>query len=252
MGDVKTNIVDFVELQLIENALSARFTEMEKLKDHNELEQAKKEQEEKRSKLDDIENNFHDIEVKRKKIEDTLGTNEEKIKSNEEKLFSGSITDSKELSNYQGEIESLKKNNSHLEDEILELMEEQDNLEPKIESLKKDLEELENTISRMKSEIEEKKEVLKHNMEGLNKRKEDVISRISEEDIKKFNDTKAKKGGIAVSVLKDNFCSVCNMEIPSIDTEKFIDSDTLYNCPVCGRLLVIYRPEIDDIKKELE
>ena len=252
MADAKTNIVDMVELQLIENAISARFADMEKLKDHQELKQAKRGLEEKKTKLEEVESNYHEIEVRRKKTEDTLGINEEKIKSNEKKLFSGSITDSKELSNYQGEIESLKKNNSHLEDDILELMEEQDNLEPERDSLKKELEELKHKISSIRSEIEEKREVLKHNMEGLNKRKEDVLARISEEDIKKYNDTKAKKGGIAVSVLKDNFCSVCNMEIPSVDTEKFIDSDTLYNCPVCGRLSVIYRPEIDDIKKELE
>ena len=35
-------------------------------------------------------------------------------------------------------------------------------------------------------------------------------------------------------------------------SEKFVDSDTFYSCPVCGRLSVLYRPEIDEIKKELE
>ena len=40
LADAKTNIVDLVELQFIENALSARFSEMEKLKDSPELNEA--------------------------------------------------------------------------------------------------------------------------------------------------------------------------------------------------------------------
>ena len=252
MVDAKTNVIDLVKLQFIENTLSARFSEMDKLKDYPELIKAREKNGEKKSKFNKIYNSIHEIEVKRKKLEDTVEINEEKIKSNEKKLFSGNITDSKELSNYQSEIDSLKKNNKRLEDDMLGLMEEQESLELGIDSLKKELGELDISINRAKREIAKKREVLKLNIECLNKKKKDVLTRTSQEDIKRYHDTKAKKGGIAVSVLKDNFCSVCNMEIPAIDTEKFVDSDTFYSCPVCGRLSVLYRPEIDEIKKELE
>ena len=70
--------------------------------------------------------------------------------------------------------------------------------------------------------------------------------------MKKYNEVKAKKGGIAVSVIRDNFCNACNMEIPSIEAERFLDSELIYRCPICGRISVLYRPEIDDIKEELE
>jgi predicted nucleic acid-binding Zn-ribbon protein len=252
LAEGNLNVIDIVELQFIDNAITARHSGIEKLKDHAELNGALKKLEENKAKLADIQENFHKIDIKRKKLEDMVGTNEGKIKSNEQKLFGGSITDSRELSNYQNEIESLKSSSSKMEDEILELMEEQEEIETAIDSFKKEIADLEELVKRTRNEIEEKKEVLRHNIEGLKHRREDVVSRIPEDGLKKYKDVKVKKGGISVSVIKDDFCSVCSMEIPHTDMEKMIDSDTLYKCPLCGRLSVLYRPELDEIKKELE
>ncbi len=252
MGEVKFEVIDLVELQAIENTVSARYTEIEKVKSSQELNEAKNKLTARKKKKKKKNSQFHEIDVKRKKHEDIVCTHDEKIKSNEGKLFSGTINDPKELSNYQEEIQMLKNSNSKLEDEILEIMEEQDMAKPGIEALKKEMVELDSIVLRIRSEMDEKLEVLKHNIEGLKKRKEDVVSRIPGDYLKKYNDLKTKKGGIAVSVIKDNFCNVCNMEIPSIETERFVDSDQVYKCPICGRMSVLYRPEMDDIKRELE
>jgi len=243
---------DLVELQTIENAISTRYSEADKVKADPGLAEAEKNLESSRQKNEEKNSQFHDLDVKRKKLEDTLGIHEEKIKNNEGKLFSGTINDAKELSNYQEEIQMLKKTSNKLEDQILEIMEEQDLIKPGMEDSKKEMAELETVVIRIKKEMDEKLEVLKHNIEGLKKRKEDVISRIPGDYLKKYNELRMKKGGIAVSVIKDNFCSVCNMEIPSIETERFVDSDEVYKCPICGRMSVLYRPEMDGIKKELE
>ncbi len=252
MGEGKFEIIDLVELQAIENAVSTRYAEIEKVKTNPELNKAEKNLELSRQKGEEKNNKFHDLDVKRKKLEDTLDTHDEKIKSNENKLFSGTINDPKELSNYQEEIQMFKNTNSKLEDEVLEIMEEQDMAKPEIEALKEEMVELDAVVKRIRSEMDGKLEVLKHNIEGLKKRKEDVVSRIPGDYLKKYNDLKPKKGGIAVSVIKDNFCSACNMEIPSIETEKFVDSDQVYKCSICGRMSVLYSPDMDDIKKELE
>ena len=252
MGEGKFEIIDLVELQAIENAVSARYTEIDKVKADPGLHKAENKLAVSRQKSEEENSKFHELDVKRKKLEDTVDTHEEKIKSNESKLFSGTITDSKELSNYQEEIQMLKNSNSKFEDEILTIMEEQDMAKPGTEALKKEMVEFESIVLRIRSEMDEKLEVLKHNIEGLKKRKEDVISRIPGDYLKKYNDLKTKKGGIAVSVIKDNFCNACNMEIPSIEAERFVDSDQVYRCPICGRMSVLYRPEMDDIKKELK
>ncbi len=248
----KLNVIDLVELQYIDNALSARSSELERLKNNPEVEDTSKKLQEKKTKYKEKGDWYHEIDVRRKKLEDNVDTNEEKIKSNEKKLFSGAITSSRELKSYQEEIDMLKKSNNNTEEKILELMEEQEAAESGIEALKNEIEALESDIKRINNEIEEKMEGIRHNIEGLRRRREDVIVRIPPENLKEYNIIRTKKAGIAVSVIKDSFCSTCNMEIPLVETEKFVDSDTLYTCPMCGRLAVLYQPEIDRIKKELE
>ncbi|MBN2072678.1 MAG: hypothetical protein JW770_01865 [Actinobacteria bacterium] len=251
MAEKKMNVVDLVELQSIENAISAGNSEMEAAKNSRELTQAEKVLESTGTELEELEKSYHDLESRKKKLEDTLDMQTARIKADEKKLFSGTIRDSKEMRNYQEEIEALKRNNSKLEDEILEIMEQQDEDDPKIKETRAKAEREEALLHRIKGEIEEKLEVIGNHIEGLNKRREDVQSRIPEEYLSEYRRLKPKKGGIAVSVLKDNFCSVCNMEISSKDAEKIIDFDEVYRCPLCGRILIIFREEIDKIIKEL-
>ncbi len=252
LTESKFDVTDLVELQLIENAISARSSEIENIKNNKEQVSAKEELKGAEGKFDEASGAYSDLESKRKKLEDTVELQNEKIKNDEKKLFSGTITSAKELENYQEEVKILKQKNSEIEDKILELMIELEEMSDKVKQAMAEKDKVEANLNRINNEMNEKIEVLKHIVEGLRKRKDDVISRIPRDHLKRYNEVKTKKGGIAVSVLKNNFCSVCNMEIPMIAAEKIEDIDEIYSCPLCGRMAVIYRSEIDAIKKELE
>lgn len=252
MDDTKLDVLALVELQMIENAISARSSEIEAVKNNKELEQTEKKLAEVKVKYDEISGRYGELESKRKKFEDTVEMQSEKIKSNEGKLFSGTITSAKEIENYQEEVKILKGKNSEIEDQILELMIKLEEMSEEVKQAGSEKARAESEVGRIKNEMNEKLEVLKHIIEGLQKRRDDVSSKIPGDYLKKYREVKSKKGGIAVSVLKDKFCNVCNMQIPAKDAEKIVDADQLYRCPLCGRLAVIYRKEIDDIRRELE
>jgi predicted nucleic acid-binding Zn-ribbon protein len=252
LTEPKFNVIDLVELQLIENTISARSSEIERIKNNKELVSTQDEFEKVKEKLNKINGVYAEMESKRKKLEDTVGMQNEKIKNDENKLFSGTITSTKELENYQQEVIFLKQKNSEMEDQILELMIELEEISERVKLAQVEKDKAEANVNRIKSEINEKTEVLKNIVEGVKKRREDVTSRIPDDYLKKYNELKGKKGGIAVAVLKDNFCNVCNMQIPAIAAEEIEDIDKIYRCPLCGRMAVIYREEIMQIKKELE
>jgi len=252
LDDPKFDVLALVELQLIENAISARSSEAEAVKNNKELEQAEKNLAKVKEKNEEINGKYNELESSRKKLEDTVEMQNDRIKSNEGKLFSGTITSAKEIENYQEEVKILKEKNSNMEDQILELMIKLEEISEEVKKADTEKAAAEAEVARIKNEMNEKLEVLKHILEGLRKRREDVSSKIPADYIKKYREVKSKKGGIAVSVLKDKFCDVCNMQIPARDAEKIVDAGELYKCPLCGRLAVIYRKEIDDIRKELE
>lgn len=252
MADKKFDPTDLVELQLVENAISARQTEINVVKTNKPLEEAKKKFDEAKENFDSAQTEYMETEEKRKKLEGKVELQSDKIKSNEGKLFSGTITSSKELENYQEENELLKASNDKYEDEILETMEVLEEMDAKVQKAKLLMEGDESEVSRVAGEMDEKLEVLQNIVNGLDNRKKDVLSRIPDDLKKRYNEVKIKKEGIAVSVLKNYFCSVCNMELPSSAAEKIEDPDEIYKCSICGRISVVYREEIDRIEKELE
>jgi len=252
LNEAKFNVVDLVELQLIENAISARLSEIGEVKNNKEQVSAREEFERAKDNFDKINSEYAGLESSRKKLEDTVELQNEKIKTNNNKLFSGTITSAKELENYQEEIKILKQKNSEMEDRILEIMIEMEERIERVKLARVERDKAEENVNRINNEVSEKIEVLKNIAEGLKKRRESVTLRIPDDYLKKYKELKDKKGGIAVAVLKDNICNICNMQIPTIAAEGIEDIDKVYRCPLCGRMAVMHRDELDAIKKELE
>ena len=67
MGEDKFVITDLVELQAIENAISARYAEIDKVKAEPSLVEAEKNLEESKQKSEEKESQFHDLDLKRRK-----------------------------------------------------------------------------------------------------------------------------------------------------------------------------------------
>ncbi|MBU4450259.1 MAG: hypothetical protein KKE35_03080 [Actinobacteria bacterium] len=252
MDEASYEITSLVELQLLESAILRKLNEINVLKKNEKLQKLQKELSEINEKLELSDKELVGLEHERKKLEDMIALQNEKIKKNEEKLFSGTITSAKELLNYQEEIKFLKQNNDNVESKAIELMISIDECKPRIKEIEKSIARINSEIEMVKKEAGEKTKVISDAVKRLREKRATVISKIPKDALAKYEETKAKKGGIAVAVLKDRFCDICNMEIPTGDAEKIKDLNKLYKCPLCGRMLIMYRDEIDEIKAGIE
>ena len=252
MDDSSYEITSLVEVQLLESAILRKLNEINVLKKNEKLQKLQKELSEINEKLELSDKELAGLEHERKKLEDMIALQIEKIKKNEEKLFSGTITSAKELVNYQEEIKFLKQNNDNVESKAIELMISIDERKPKIKEIEKSKARIDSEIEMVKKEVGEKTKAISDAVKRLREKRATVISKIPKDALAKYEETKAKKGGIAVAVLKDRFCDICNMEIPTGDAEKIKDLNKLYKCPLCGRMLIMYRAGIDEIKAGIE
>jgi predicted nucleic acid-binding Zn-ribbon protein len=246
------NVVSLVELQLTESSILRKQNEINNLRRNEKLLKLLSEIGTEKKQLDELDKALRSVEHERKKLEDIVAVHNEKIKKNEEKLFSGTITSAKELVNYQEEIKSLKQNNDELENKILEKMMEIDEYRVKIKDLSSKIAQLDSEISSLKGDIEGKIKIIEVKIKNLKDKKSAVVSIIPKEYLLKYEALKNKKGGIAVAVLKNEFCDICNMQIPSGDAEKIKDISKVHKCPLCGRMLIIHRKEIDKLKADIE
>ncbi len=246
------DILNLLRLQIVESMITSRFRELEALIKNENLAKLKKEHTRAQEELEQRRKDYSTLEANRKKIDDKIQSNQAKIQSNQEKLFSGTIGNSKELLNYQEEIKSLEIQNSKMEDEEIEIMMQIEEMEEDVSGAKQHFEQKEQELNTIKDDISKKAKKVEAMLESLKKKRKDLISTIPPEHLERYNKVKQRKGGIAVTVLKDNFCSGCNMEIPVADAEKIKDPGQLYKCPLCGRLSVVYTEQVDQIKQEME
>lgn len=251
MTSLGFDVIDLVRLQYLESAILLELRKINEIKRNEELSSKEEKLKEINEKLDSMDRKYRELESKRKKMEDKVGIQNEKIKRNEQRLFSGTITSSKELVNLQNEVKMLKESNEEIENEILGYMIEIDDILEEIKEARERKEKLEFCITTLKKNIQEQVELIERRIGNLNKKREIIISKIPEEYLQKYGELKNKKAGVAVGFLKDGFCSACSMEIPAAESEKISDINKIYKCPLCGRMMIIYREEIDKINDEV-
>ncbi|MCP5097016.1 MAG: hypothetical protein GY943_15820 [Chloroflexi bacterium] len=159
-----------------------------------------------------------------------------KAKNSERRLYSGKVTNTKELADLQNEIESLGKRRDALEEEILEtmvLLEEAQEQQVTADDM------LAKITKSWKSEtaslrVEQNELALRlHKLGGL--RKEQAKS-IPPRIMADYNNLRKKRGGVAISKLRVNQCLSCQLSVSANKVKEAREGKLVY-CGGCGRIL---------------
>jgi uncharacterized protein len=252
LSENKYDLINLVELQLLEKNIIRKVNEVSLLKKSEKLQKMEAEFGEISAIHESMSRDYLDIEHEKKKLEDSISSNNEKIKKHEPKLFSGTITSSKELVNFQEEIKQSKLNNDGLEIKEIELMIKIDEYKPKLKQAEVKKQAYSKDIESLKMEIDIKVKDIEEKLEALRERRKAAISKIPKEVCARYDEVKTKKGGIGVAVLKNRVCDVCRMEISSGEAERIQDPDVIHKCPECKRMLIISNESIENLKAEID
>jgi uncharacterized protein len=252
LSENKYDLVNLVELQLLETNIIRKLNEINLLKKSEKLQKMEAEFSEISAIHESISRDYMDIEHEKKKLEDSISLNNEKIKKHEAKLFSGTITSSKELVNFQEEIKQSKLNNDGLESKEIELMIRIDECRPKLKQAEAKKQAYSKDIESLKAEIGIRVKEIEERLAVLRERRKAAISKIPKEVCARYDEVKAKKGGIGVAVLKNRVCDVCRMEISSGEAERIQDPEVIHKCPECKRMLIIGNESIENLRAEID
>lgn len=193
----------------------------------------------------DLENKKTRLEVNNMKINrynNKVNQLKYEVKEIEDKLYSGKITDIKQLTYMESENKKVKEEIEKIETEIILLMDEVDNLKDEIvevekiydelkENLKQIIAENKNLIQRVETDIKKEKEII-----------EKISADIDENSLKKFNALLKNKGKAVVKVEGDK-CTGCYMAVPLSILSKLKYSNTINYCDNCGRILYYKKQE---------
>jgi predicted nucleic acid-binding Zn-ribbon protein len=173
------------------------------------------------------------------RLEGEIEIGDQKIQKEEQRLFSGAVSNPKELGALQAEVAMLKRKRGELEDQLLEVMLQKDDSTTTMNSLESErsesaqrAEELKKTVGRLIVEIDG--ELATHKT-----KRAEVAGTIPEDLLSLYERTRSTKGGIGAAALVDSTCQGCHTRLPSKEAERLRAEKGLQRCDNCGRILVV-------------
>ncbi len=161
-----------------------------------------------------------------------------KIEELEQRLYSGKVTNPKELDGYARDAEMHKRLRGELDERMLVSMD-------TIDAAQKQANELARTAARLEAEranviaecSRETQEILKR-MDDLQAERAEARAQIDAQTLATYDPLLKSKAGQALAATKQGACNACGVTIPSGIAARVRQSEELVLCPSCGRILL--------------
>lgn len=176
-------------------------------------------------------------EKKLRFAEEEVKTQQIKIEQNQSTLYSGKVTNPKELQDLQAEAEALKRHLADLEDAQLERMELLENGQAAETEAAKRLHKIQADREKEHGDLVKEQSNLLDESARLSSEKSAASSGILEEDMRFYLKTRESKNGLAVAKVKENSCSACGNQLSQALAQAARSPDEINRCSTCKRIL---------------
>ena len=179
------------------------------------------------------ESDVRDCELQLKSIDEKRG-------NFEKRLYSGAITNPKELSSTEKEIEILKGKQSELDERTLELYDLVEKAKEKVETSRNITQTVETQARKaIKLETTEKAR-LEAELVELNEQREKAVANITEKPLlSKYEAIRKHSGGTGMAKVIDGRCEGCHVAITSFTITNLLKDNQVEMCENCGRILLM-------------
>lgn len=202
---------------------------MRALKDDEELVAARRRKEQ-------TEEALHKVQGQQKELELQLGSVNEEAQRSEDRLYSGKVTNPKELSDLQQKIASLGRRKEMLEDQILETMMAVEEAQEVDEAAGERLREAEAAWEEERERLTREQDELAEEAGRLLQQREKQVDLIDDKMMDAYEDTARRRGGVAVAPLVQQVCQACTVRV-SATKARAAQSGELVYCSSCKRIL---------------
>jgi predicted nucleic acid-binding Zn-ribbon protein len=233
-----TGFDDLKKLQELDSEIDRLRKEKVNLPEKEKLDSLCKELERLNNYVLKKEEEFRKEEREQKKLDGEVETMVNKITSEEKKLYSGKISNPKELSSIQKEIKNLNDKKDEKETDLIGQLDVVDNLRgvlTKLDNQKKEFliakDKLEKFLNNTSLSIDNK-------IDELCRQKKEIVPLIERDLLTLYEEIIVEKGGIAVVDLENGVCQGCGMEPSAEEMDRMSNSDSLWRCDHCRRILL--------------
>ncbi len=167
----------------------------------------------------------------------TLEELNHRLNTQEQRLYSGSITNPKELFTLQQEVQNLRAQHSRQEERALEFMEASEALQEGMSRATEALRQAEEEWTRSNAQGLLRRDQLETKRQELQAKRTRFGATIDAELLKRYETLRRSKQGRAISKVEQNSCQWCRVILTPSEMQRVRVSIELQTCSNCGRIL---------------
>lgn len=233
---VVSSIRDLQQLQSYDLELaSCRGTVEEiraQLEDTEALEELREHERAERHKVPELERQLRSAEWE---VEATRET----MKAHEGKLYSGKVTNPKELVALHEDVTLVKARQRQQEDVALQVMVQLEEQQALHASLARELAGVEAERKELEARLTEQQRQLQAEVKQLTLQWEEVASAVPQKELDLYKKLLTTKQGRALARVERAMCQGCRINLPMTVQQQVRTNQKLVQCPSCGRVLFI-------------
>ena len=189
------------------------------------------------SRLSAAQQNLKGLSHQRREAEGELDDVLSKIADAEKQLYGGRITNPKELTNLQHEINTMKSHSDQLETKALEIIDQVEKAEKDVGALNRDYQKMEEEWRLQQKQLAEEIEKLKTSLADLNQQRRQLTEQIDVSAINLYEKIRQQKKQ-AVAKVEQGICRACRISLSASVLQKARSGQPV-QCGTCGRILFI-------------
>ncbi len=173
---------------------------------------------------------MHDRELEAKTLD-------AKIKGIEERLYSGRVTNPKELDGMEKDLQMHKRQRSALDDKLLELMDAVEQAQKHADEKAGALKQADGTRARDLDQLARERDALAARLAELDTEREHTRAALIVDALRTYDHLRKTKAGRAIVQIKRDACGACGVGTPTGLAHRVREGNEIVLCPGCGRIL---------------
>ncbi|MEA2567661.1 MAG: uncharacterized protein QOD49_2838 [Actinomycetota bacterium] len=239
MDTSRDALLTLLQLQRVDSTIDRLQGRLAHLPEQSALDALEARAEELDSQVAERQAVFDDVSTRQRRLDFEVDTLVQKIRAESGRLYSGVVSNAKELQDISREVEALKRRKSVLEDNDLEVMEERDGVEKQLEALTTDRSSLAAEIERARVARDQAAGETGLQLDAAEAERQRWVPRVDPQLLKVYDTIRASKGGVGAAAMIDGTCQGCHMRLPAQEAERVRTTGGLVRCDECQRILVV-------------
>jgi hypothetical protein len=189
--------------------------------------------------LAQVQRRRDDLGRSQQRLDDEIASLTERANQAEKQLYSGSVTNPRELQALQDDVASIRRRIRQLEDDELEIMELLEPVDAERTELTDQRQRLDAEAERLRAALAEAVAELEARLAEVQAEREVVAAAVDEELWSEYDRLRARLG-VAIARLVGSTCQGCHLALAAVEVDRIrkLSLDEAVHCEECGRLLV--------------